>query len=209
MQRMALHLFLDENDKAKEIVASIKDRMGIQIQPDGQQPFETARPFSWFYSVFNVRGLFNVCHMSQKLTSGDPGMDLCHYTRTNETKPAMRIALDYLLPFAMKEDSWPFRNVGGFNGSKYLTHVLEDAFIHYGDPWYVEVNDNVGVRHAQKYNITRLLKPWSILGDHSPQAARGFGPQTDAAHSLLSSPPLWLTIASVLVALLTSHSLIS
>ncbi|KAI8073183.1 alginate lyase domain-containing protein, partial [Gongronella butleri] len=109
LQRLSLHLFLKQTDKAYEVLESVKERLKSQISANGELPHETMRPFSWFYSIYNLRAFFQLCRMSQHLTDRSTGqpIDMCQYTRDGETKPAVRLALDYLVPFALNESTWP------------------------------------------------------------------------------------------------------
>ncbi|CAO3594330.1 unnamed protein product [Absidia cylindrospora] len=163
---------------------------------DGEQYSETARPFSWFYSVYNLRGLFQLCHMAKRV-----GVDLFAYTSPEQK--SVRLALDYLLPAAVDESKWHFNNTGGFSGSKYLVSLLDEAYVVYQHPEYLNARSVIADQYAPRYNISRLVLPWSHLGDHSAGARLQFGDFTS------SSTPSFILLSFTYVCIfLTSVSFI-
>src|SRR5688500_7830012 len=57
VQALFLLDYLGKHDEAKEFVLrALISRIENGILPTGVQPFETERPTSWFYSIFNLQG---------------------------------------------------------------------------------------------------------------------------------------------------------
>ncbi|ORX96662.1 chondroitin AC/alginate lyase, partial [Basidiobolus meristosporus CBS 931.73] len=105
VQYMGIALFLKRNDLALKVAQNASStRIAAQIALDGSQPHETARAASWFYSIFNLNGLFLLSALSSRV-----GVDLYHF-QTQDGR-SIRKAVDYLLPFARQPQTWPFANI--------------------------------------------------------------------------------------------------
>ena len=103
LQVASFALFVGRDELAKDVLETAKTkRIARQIQPDGQQPLETARADSWGYSVMNLRGLMTLARVGEEL-----GVDLWHYETPDGR--SIRKAFDYLLPVAVGEKKWPFQ----------------------------------------------------------------------------------------------------
>ena len=103
-QAMALEIYLGEKAKAKKRAEQLKPRIGWQIEPGGRQPLETERQDGFSYSVFNLEALATVAKMAKPL-----GVDLWQY-KTADGR-SLRMAFEYLEPFAAGTKAWPFRQL--------------------------------------------------------------------------------------------------
>ncbi|KAI9496966.1 alginate lyase domain-containing protein, partial [Zychaea mexicana] len=102
IQRAAIYRFLDKADLARQVVVNASAaRVAQQILTSGEQYLETARPTSWLYSIFNLKALFRLAHISDQL-----GVDLYGYTTVDNK--SIKAALDFVLPYALNESSWSF-----------------------------------------------------------------------------------------------------
>jgi len=97
--------------------------ISVKIQPDGRQPFELQRSRTLDYSMFNLHGLFKLANVGKHL-----GIDLWNY-KVSDT-PLLRKALDYLLPYFLKTDAWPYPQVTEINRS-ISSDLLCQAIVHY------------------------------------------------------------------------------
>ena len=101
-----------------------------------RQPFELARPKSLAYSVFNLLGLFKLASIGQHV-----GIDLWNY-RTPEGA-GLQKALDYLLPYAIKDKSWPYEQIKRIS-TRDLADLLCQASIQYqNNPAYIEAYNSI------------------------------------------------------------------
>src|SRR5213594_2468283 len=92
-------LFLGDEAGARQTIESVKDRIAKQIEPTGEQPRELARTKSFSYSVYNLKALTLLADLG-----GHVGVDLWHY-QTSDGR-GIRVALDWLIPFATGEMKW-------------------------------------------------------------------------------------------------------
>jgi hypothetical protein len=128
-QAGAIALYLGKQDFMREEAETAKTkRIGLQIEPDGQQPFEEARTKSFGYCVFSLTALMEVATEAQTV-----GVDLWDYT--SPRGGSMRGALDYLIPFGLKQKPWQHETITGFS-PKELREPLLMAAVAYRDAKY-------------------------------------------------------------------------
>lgn len=101
-QYAALCLHLKQTEKARAALEQIKTRIAWQIAPDGSMPLELVRTKSLDYSIFNLRALFMLA-----VEADIAGLDLWHHTPPGFNTPALRQALDLLLPYSDGKQKWP------------------------------------------------------------------------------------------------------
>ncbi|KAG2173744.1 hypothetical protein INT43_005164 [Umbelopsis isabellina] len=161
VQQIAISHFLGQDAKALQVAQNAtSSRIAQQILSSGEQYFETDRPFSWFYSIFNLRGMFQLAEMAEHVN-----IDLWNY-QTVDGK-SIKNALDYLLPSAINNTLWEFSNTQGFAASAHLVEVLQKAYIVYGSPEYYKLSRMVGDQHGMLYNVTRLTMSWDSMKDEA------------------------------------------
>jgi hypothetical protein len=132
LQVVCYSLFVGQVEKAREALEAVKSkRVARQIEPDGRQPLELERTKAWGYSLFNLRALMSLAEVGERV-----GVDLWHYETPDGR--SIRKALDYLIPFAVKEKQWPYKQLGGFSGGD-LTSCLRRAARAYPDSSYKTV----------------------------------------------------------------------
>ncbi|GBB91026.1 hypothetical protein RclHR1_18110001 [Rhizophagus clarus] len=124
--------FIDREEEARKYSReALINRVNEGILPTGQQPYETKRPTSWDYSVFNLQALFLLAERSQYF-----GFDGWNYV--GPRGQSIKKAVDYLLPFALSDGkSWPFKNINGFETNNYVK-LLELAFVIWPDDRYLK-----------------------------------------------------------------------
>lgn len=111
-QVMTLALHLDEIAVAREVAEAIPyRRIGIQLEHNGQQPWEVARTKSWGYSSANLLFLMHLADLSARV-----GVDVWPYA-TGDGR-SIRRSFDYMLPCALGRQEWPWEIIGGWVGAE-------------------------------------------------------------------------------------------
>jgi hypothetical protein len=129
VQAMDYALFVGRRDIAEDIARNAGGkRIALQIEPDGRQPLELARTKSFGYSCFNLRALTELATLSEHV-----GVDLWHFQTTDGR--SIRRALDFLLPYALGEKPWPYKQIDGFHPEELVDPLLA-AESAYKDPKY-------------------------------------------------------------------------
>ncbi len=149
-----LAFFVNNDILAKEILEKFPQRrIAVQIEPDGRQPLEIKRTRSFNYSVMNLKGLFYAALLGEHLR-----LDLWNY-QTGDGQN-MRKALDYLLPFALKQKKWPYQMIRGWNEDNFETlfFLLRIAGQKYQHPEYEKMINQLPYINAET-NWINLLYP--------------------------------------------------
>jgi hypothetical protein len=140
-------LFLGKQDLAVDTLNRVKTRrIALQIEPDGRQPLELARTNAFSYSIGNLDGLMQLAWLGSEV-----GVDLWSF-RTPDGR-CIRIALDFLLPYATGQKKWDYQQIGGFHGDALLPQ-LERAAAVYHDPKYIAAVHQLG---AERTDLQTLL----------------------------------------------------
>src|SRR6266700_933857 len=106
LQVASFSLFTGKKDLAIRVLQDARQkRIATQIEPDGRQPLELARTKAWSYSVGNLDGLMLLATLGDRV-----GIDLWNF-RTNDGR-SIRKATEYLAPFALGEQKWPYQQLG-------------------------------------------------------------------------------------------------
>lgn len=136
-QTVGIALFLGKTNEARSLLEAAKEkRIGRQIQADGKEPLELARTKSFSYSIFDLEALMQLADYGN-LT----GVDLWHYRAPDGG--SIQAALDYLMPFALGEQKWPYETIDGFDG-KGLRVPLLRAAVHLHNPKYLQASERLG-----------------------------------------------------------------
>jgi Alginate lyase len=125
VQVSSIALFLNKTEITRDILEKNIDKLiAAKIQPDGTQPFETDRRTSLDYYIFNLLAFFNLAKIGQHV-----GIDLWEY-KTRQGS-GLQKALDYLLPYILEKEPWPYEQIKPIHTDK-LLDLLCQATIHYG-----------------------------------------------------------------------------
>jgi hypothetical protein len=140
VQLATFALFIGEADDAvkKLLEESKAKRIARQIEPDGRQPLELRRTKSFDYSQGNLRALFALATLGDRV-----GVDLWHF-ETNDGR-SIRKALDWLIPYATGEKKWEHEQLGGVRGGS-LAPLLRRAAVAYRNNRYENVLDKLSGR---------------------------------------------------------------
>jgi Alginate lyase len=148
VQLASYALFVGREELAKKVMADFSSkRIAKQIEPDGRQPHELARTRAWDYSIFNLEALFNAASIADKL-----GIDL--WTYETQDRRGVRKALDWLVPFAVGEKKWTYKQISAFQPEK-LAPLLRRAALRYSEPGYE--------RAISKITRTATDQRWQLL----------------------------------------------
>jgi hypothetical protein len=129
VQLASYALFAGRDELAKKVLGEFPSRrIARQIEADGRQPHELARTQAWNYSIFNLEALFNGASIADNL-----GIDLWRYETPD--RRGIRRALDWLVPFAIGEKKWSYREIIGHQPEK-LAPLLRRAAFRYREPSY-------------------------------------------------------------------------
>ncbi len=121
VQVVSLALATGQVGLAREVLEfSHKRRIGREIEPDGRQPEELRRTRSWHYAVYNLQALVALANLGDSI-----GVDLWHY-QTPDGR-SLRKAIEWLIPFARGEQSWPAQNIDGMKVEELWPVVREAA----------------------------------------------------------------------------------
>lgn len=150
VQVAAFALFLGRREVArKQLQDRTPKRIALQIQPDGKQPFELLRTKSFDYSLYNLQALFAAASLGEKV-----GVDLWNFATADGR--SIRKALDFLIPYALGKEPWPWRTITGFHGES-LAPLLRRAALAYNEPAYEEaiaqLPGSAEARSTERYNL--------------------------------------------------------
>jgi hypothetical protein len=130
-QVLAIALFLDQNDLARQVAEKNAGRIAAQVEPDGKQPLELRRTRAWSYSLFNLEALFDLAALGERA-----GVDLWSATSAEGRSP--RAALDFLVPYALAPETWPYQQLTPWSHTDLIPLLLQAA-AKYQEPAYLEV----------------------------------------------------------------------
>ena len=135
-QVTGIALFLGDKDLARKIDEEAETkRIAFQIKPDGTEPLELARTKSFSYSVFNLTALEWLAFEARLV-------DVNLWSYRAENGASIRLALDYLLPYAEGTKKWTYEALNGVDGSS-LAEPLLLAAMGYHDRSYLDAAEQL------------------------------------------------------------------
>src|SRR5262249_18004637 len=137
VQVAAFGLFVGEDeDSVKKWLEGCKTkRIARQIEPDGRQPLELKRTRSFDYSLVNLRGLFALATLGDRV-----GVDLWRF-QTPDGR-GIRKALDWLVPYATGAKKWPNQQITPLRRGA-IAPLLRRAAIAYKEDRYERLIDKL------------------------------------------------------------------
>ena len=115
----------------EEYIAQARERIAMQICPDGSMPEELKRTQSWGYSIFCISAFLAAAAIAREY-----GEDLFNYQTRDGA--GIRRSIDFLTEFASGVKSWTFPELYAFAPEK-LTPVLYIGALNYRDDKYLRV----------------------------------------------------------------------
>jgi len=158
VQAGAIAFYLGKTQFVRELAETAKTRrIGVQIDPDGQQPFEEARTKSFGYCAFSLEALMKLATLAQIV-----GVDLWNYK--SPQGGSIQGALDYLLPYALKQKQWQHETITGFSPAE-LREPLLLAAVAYRDAKYETAARSLkGKDHARSLLLQREFAEMAKTG---------------------------------------------
>jgi hypothetical protein len=146
LQVLSYALFAGKNELAKKVLSELPTkRISKQIEPEGRQLRELERTQAWNYSLFNLKALFDIASIANKL-----GTDLWNYQTPD--KRGIRKALDWLIPFATGEKKWSYEQIAGWQPEK-LAPLLRRAALQYREMSYENALSKLAPSADQRFNL--------------------------------------------------------
>jgi hypothetical protein len=136
VQVAALALYTNQEAVARRVLEGARARIAGQIEPDGRQPRELERTRSWHYSVFNLEPFFHLATLGERV-----GVDLWRYTSPDGR--SLRVALDFLVPFASGDRTWTLPQITPFEPQA-MHWLLRRAAAAWNEPRYRELAVRIG-----------------------------------------------------------------
>ncbi|NND08932.1 MAG: alginate lyase family protein [Saprospiraceae bacterium] len=153
VQAAMLAIFTGQETIAKNIVETSKQtRLDAHIEANGSQPKEIARTRSFSYSTMNLLGLFQLALIGEKL-----GIDLWHYKNIHGV--SLQKALDFLIPAASGQTSWPHPQIKPISPIRMIPHLVHASRVY--SPSYGKIAKTIIDKH-QPNSIVQLIYPIQI-----------------------------------------------
>jgi len=135
----SLAMYTDQDEIAKKVITAFAEhRIKPQIKPDGSQPLELSRTRSYHYSTMNLKGMFYIAMLGEKL-----GVRVL----SNETEHGQLVkqALDYLIPHMSDKEDWPYEQIKGWEAddSEALAMIIQLSAKYFDEPEYLTLLDSI------------------------------------------------------------------
>jgi hypothetical protein len=130
-QAIDFALFTGNRPKATELITESKIRLDSQLTPEGKQPLELERTNGLGYSTMDLHGWFTVATLA-----GKTGVDLWNYKTSKGA--GIQTAFDWLLPYAMGEQPWPYQQISKYNAKTEFYPLLLQAAAQFKDQRYLD-----------------------------------------------------------------------
>jgi hypothetical protein len=130
MQVVDFALFTGDKQKAKALAVESKKLLDSQLTAAGNFPLELERTNALGYSSFNTLAWLQTASLAQQT-----GVDLWKF-RTSKNA-GLQNAVDWLMPFALKEEKWNYKQIGNYNSGDFYP-VLMMAYKKYHNAVYLE-----------------------------------------------------------------------
>jgi hypothetical protein len=146
VQAIDFALFTDDKNTALQLVNESKKRLDSQLTKEGKFPLELERTNGLGYSTFVTSAWFQVATLAEKI-----GVDLWHYKTTSGA--SLQTAVDWLLPYALKEKKWVYRQISPYNSKDFYPLLLQAAGKFHDENYLKKANEVPG----EKDVIVELL----------------------------------------------------
>ena len=134
-QIVAFYLYLNDTAAARKYLNTTLTRIPQQIEPDGRMPAELARTAALSYNTFCLEAWFRTASFAD-----NAGVDIWNYSTTDGR--SLRKALDWLLPYALGDKKWEYKQIHNYSKSN-LYYLLLQAASHYNNPAYSDTAQRI------------------------------------------------------------------
>ena len=117
----------------KTLNAAYLRRVATHINSDGAQPYELARTHGIGYSFFNLNALTLLGNMAVK-----HGIKKPYWKNDGEKGDLLRLAIDYIYPYAMDPSTFPYQEISPKKADKRMAPFLIRAEHYYPGEGYRE-----------------------------------------------------------------------
>lgn len=118
--RLAIALFTNNQQAAKEIVSNVTKRLDSQMDAEGKFPLEMERTIALHYNVFDLHAFYIIAAMAEKT-----GFDLWNYT--SPSGASLKKGFAFLHPYLTKEKEWTGQQIKPFEAEEGYPLLLVSA----------------------------------------------------------------------------------
>ena len=119
-QRLCFALFTGQQELAKAVVASARERLEKQMNDSGEFPRELERTISLHYTVFVLDPFFTIADLAANL-------DLDLWSYTTASGKSLKKGFDVLLPYLLKEKQWQHPQILPFSYQEAVPLLVKGA----------------------------------------------------------------------------------
>jgi hypothetical protein len=130
-QALDFALYTGDLVKARNLVEESKQLMEGQFDAEGKQLLELERTNALWYSTYNLQAWLKLAMLAEKT-----GIDL--WQQVNSKGAGIRKAIDWLMPYAIGEKSFPYQQMDGYNKQVFY-EILAQADKHYPEADHYKV----------------------------------------------------------------------
>ncbi len=146
--RLSISLFINDFEKAKNVIANAQNRLDKQMDIEGNFPKEMERTTSFHYTVFVMDAFFTIAQMAEKA-----GINFWNYTSPSGN--SLKKGFGKLLPFLAKEKKWEGPQIKKFDFEEGL-QLLEYGYLKFGCKNCKELIKNIAAEKTQALLINLL-----------------------------------------------------
>ncbi|RQV93845.1 hypothetical protein EH221_08555 [bacterium] len=141
-------LYVGETEIARKILKQFPEkRIANQVESDGRQPHELERTRAFSYSVLNLEGYFAAAQLGERV-----GLDIWNFS--TEDGRSIRKALDYLIPYAIREEKWRYQQITRWEDSyEPFMALLRQASFKYDDERYEQLIEKLPVTNKKSSRV--------------------------------------------------------
>lgn len=137
-QIMAYAGFAGETEIVRDFALNrLPERIAMQIEPDGGMPEELVRAESFHYVIYGLTSFVNAAQLAETV-----GVDMWHWS--GEDGRSIRRALEWLIPYVARPDSWPYPAKGAIDELLIgAVPLLDAAYRAYQDPVFLALKNRL------------------------------------------------------------------